>query len=358
MEKRSLLHDFAWGRGALRATLLALVCAPQGEAMILLEKKTAEENRLAKEGANRFASQLGNTVQICLPSGMGIGYDKDGSHGYVLTAAHVLASDSSAAGRKSQGGFIRFRAPGALDNPTQDVRILARKALLHPGYAPGANPAPMERKHAPAEVATANDLALDCFAVTAWTKRDLDRLGFFGAQLYDGPATAGRPLLEAHVAGFGRYGTSESAAVGCFNQLLGGSTYVIHRSWAGYSAFHALSLAPEDMNQVVSLPALNSPENWRRFLPGPRTEVWTVRDSAIPVQCHARREAQAGLGSAGAADGCERERNPLDHPVPGTALGRAGGAAGRGQCCSSGRIRERCPVQPGIPPLLREAAPA
>lgn len=275
--------------------------------MILPEKRTPEANAWARAGSNRFASQLGNTVmiEVCdgsIGSGVFLGYDQEGAHGFVLTAGHVLAKlkDDGAVAWKTPGVSLRFCAPETLGDPVPDVRILARQAFLHPGYQGRAGQAAAERKEAALGDSAKVDLAILSFAVTAWTRRDLASRGYSGARLYDGPATDHRTLLEAHVAGFGMYGTSAGAELEGSGRLLGGSTYVSHCIYGDNLAYHAFSLAPEDLRGKEFSPEGENGENTRRFLQGSWTVAWTTGPEPQRIQFQAHeRQVHSAFGDSG-----------------------------------------------------------
>ena len=260
--------------------------------MILTEQKSPEENARARAGSNRFAGQLGHSVGIekadgSHGSGVFMGYDEAGTSGYVLTAAHFFnraLRDDTAAG-KAQGTTLRFCAPGSMGNPDGDVRIPAVRAFLHPEFQLRVDP---DRPGTRAK-SSGTDLAILSFAVDAWTRRDLETRGLFGAKLYDGPATEDRPLLEAHAAGFGRSGTSAGAKYEGSGLLLGGSTYVTHRTCGHHTALHAISLAPDDLEGKRFDSADKDGENTRRFVQAPRTQVWIGGSDPLLVQSHPRQ---------------------------------------------------------------------
>ena len=281
-----------WAPTVLRVALPVLLGAPPGAGMILPEQKSPEENIRARAGSNRFASQLGHSVMIektdgTNGSGVFLGYDEAGESGYVLTVAHLFkkALHGDGAAGKAQAATLRFCAPGSMGNREGDARILARRAFLHPAFQHRADP---DRPGSRAK-SSGTDLAVITFAVNAWTRRELATRGFFGATLYDGPATDHRSLLEAHVAGFGRSSTSAGARIEGSGLLLGGSTYVTHCTCNGRTAFHAVSLAPDDLEGKRFDTSAKDGENTRQFILGSGTQVWIGGSDPIPVQSHGRQ---------------------------------------------------------------------
>jgi hypothetical protein len=161
-----------------------------------------------------------------------IGYSADGERGQVLTSAHLFEPAPGGPPETLEAVTLNFGPRMA----PQALRIPLTRVVIHPGYKHFQDRSSVDQAGFSLPVPMlAHDLAILEFKAAPF-QAGLGRRGVRPAALDQGTGFR-TPLLQAAIAGFGRFGTSANPKLAAQQTLYGGNTRVSYGAWRGTQAF-------------------------------------------------------------------------------------------------------------------------
>jgi hypothetical protein len=226
----------AAGLPQVAPAMIAFQAQPVGSPFELLEKY----HKIGAKHPNVAGILVVDPKLGLYPGATGtlIGYSKDGSLGYLLTAAHPFFAAPDSDQLQLDTAYRICFSPQVPKEAKEGLQATPTRLIVHPGRTRATlmevrPPFILESKSG----ASRNDLAILEFPATA-LRADLEKAGAVPAGLY-GPEGYARTDVEARVVGFGFAGTTwTSGFVVDPLQVHGGNTTVSYATYGDRTGFY------------------------------------------------------------------------------------------------------------------------